>query len=94
MENKVPVSEISAKFHMTIIQMFTDLCEEIRMDTSLSRVALSGGVFQNSIILTGLIRLLKKRNFQVFTHQHVPTNDGGISLGQAIIAAAVSGNQS
>jgi len=90
METGVALSRISAKFHMTIIRMFSTLCEHIRTETGLNRVALSGGVFQNSIILTGLSRVLKEQNFQVFTHHLVPTNDGGISLGQAVIAAAVS----
>jgi hydrogenase maturation protein HypF len=55
----------------------------------LDRVVLSGGVFQNSILLTGLTRALEERNFQVFSHQQVPTNDGGIALGQAVVAAAM-----
>ena len=90
METGVALSRISSKFHMTIIRMFSTLCEHIRTETGLNRVALSGGVFQNSIILTGLSRVLKEQNFQVFTHHLVPTNDGGISLGQAVIAATIS----
>jgi hydrogenase maturation protein HypF len=54
----------------------------------LDRVVLSGGVFQNSILLTGLTRALEEKNFQVFSHRQVPTNDGGIALGQAVVAAA------
>jgi hydrogenase maturation protein HypF len=53
-------------------------------------VVLSGGVFQNSLLLTGLIKALEEKNFQVFTHSKVPANDGGISLGQAMVAAAVA----
>ena len=68
--------------------MFTDLCVQIGKEQNMKRVALSGGVFQNSILLTGLIRALEEKNFQVFSHQQVPTNDGGISLGQAVVAAA------
>jgi hydrogenase maturation protein HypF len=83
-------SEISSKFHRTLIKMFTRLCSLIREDTGLSRVVLSGGVFQNSILLKGLIKALKEENFQVFTHSKVPTNDGGISLGQALVADAVA----
>jgi hydrogenase maturation protein HypF len=55
----------------------------------LDRVALSGGCFQNATLLTGLIRALERRKFQVFSHQLVPSNDGGIALGQALVAAAV-----
>jgi hydrogenase maturation protein HypF len=50
---------------------------------------LSGGVFQNAILLTGLIDALAERRFTVFTHRQVPTNDGGIALGQAVAAAAM-----
>ncbi|MES0445509.1 MAG: carbamoyltransferase HypF [Desulfobacterales bacterium] len=84
-------AEISGKFHWTLIYMFTRLCGLIRKDTGLSRVVFSGGVFQNSILLSGLIKALKEKNFQVFTQSKVPANDGGISLGQAMVAAAVAG---
>jgi hydrogenase maturation protein HypF len=87
--NRVPVSKISAKFHKTLICLFTDICEVIRNRRGLNRVALSGGCFQNATLLAGLIQALEKRNFKVFSHQQVPSNDGGIALGQAIVAAAV-----
>ncbi len=86
----VGISTISSKFHATLIRIFSELCEVIRKESGLNQVALSGGVFQNSILLTGLMRTLKEKNFQVFTHTIVPANDGGISLGQAVIAADVS----
>ncbi len=88
MEKKRPVAQISRRFHTTLIRLFSDLCDTIRQETGLNRVALSGGVFQNSILLGGLISALEKRKFQVFTHTQVPANDGGISLGQAVAAAA------
>jgi hydrogenase maturation protein HypF len=53
-------------------------------------VVLSGGVFQNLRLLTGLREVLETEGFRVFTHRRVPTNDGGISLGQALVAAANS----
>jgi len=84
-------SVISHKFHQTLIRMFSDLCEVIRKENDLNRVVLSGGVFQNSLLLTGLINALEKRKFKVFSHSKVPANDGGISLGQAMVAAAVAG---
>ncbi len=84
----VKPSVISAKFHATLIRLFTKLCEVIGKDTELNRVVLSGGVFQNTLLLTGLISALEKRGFEVFTHKLVPTNDGGICLGQAVVAAA------
>ena len=87
-QNRLPVAEISAKFHHTLICMYADLCGVIRKNSGLNRVVLSGGCFQNETLLTGLLQALEKRNFQVFTHQKVPTNDGGIALGQAVVAAA------
>ena len=92
MEKGLHPSEISIKFHMTLIRMFSELCEVIRKERGLNRVVLSGGVFQNSLLLTGLMRALEEKKFQIFTHSSVPANDGGISLGQAVIAAAVADN--
>ena len=83
-----PVGEISIRFHRTLIQLFAELCVVIGKERELSRVVLSGGVFQNLILLTGLTRALEEKGFTVFSHQQVPTNDGGISLGQAVVAAA------
>ena len=84
-------SVISHRFHQTLIRMFSELCEVIRKENGLNRIVLSGGVFQNSLLLTGLINALEKRKFKVFSHSKVPANDGGISLGQAMVAAAVAG---
>jgi hydrogenase maturation protein HypF len=55
----------------------------------LNRVVLSGGCFQNATLLRGIIRTLGDQNFEVFAHEQVPTNDGGIALGQAVAAAAM-----
>lgn len=92
MQNRVAVAEISAKFHRTLIQLFADFSDFIRQDTGLNRVVLSGGCFQNATLLSGLIHALRDKKFEVFTHQQVPANDGGISLGQAVVAAAVAGS--
>ncbi|MGA9235010.1 MAG: carbamoyltransferase HypF, partial [Desulfobacterales bacterium] len=81
---------ISARFHLTLVRIFADLCDHLRRDTGLTRVVLSGGVFQNAILLGGLVRALEDKKFNVYTHKQVPTNDGGLSLGQAIIAAAMA----
>jgi len=90
MEKGIHPSRISSKFHMTLIKLFSELCEVIRKENGLNRIVLSGGVFQNSILLTGLIKSLDGKNFEVYTHSKVPTNDGGISLGQAFVAAAIA----
>jgi hydrogenase maturation protein HypF len=86
-EKGSPVAVISAKFHNTLVRLFADLCDRIRGERGLSRVALSGGVFQNARFLTGLVSALEAKGFEVFSHRRVPTNDGGIALGQALIAA-------
>jgi hydrogenase maturation protein HypF len=78
-------SLIAGRFHQTIARLIIDVCEEIRTVSGLNRVALSGGVFQNMILLTLVTRGLRRSGFEVYTHQLVPTNDGCISLGQAVI---------
>jgi hydrogenase maturation protein HypF len=88
MVRRISLDTISAKFHSTLIRLFSDLCEKFRRNTGINRIVMSGGAFQNTILLTGLINYLEKKRFEVFTHSVVPTNDGGICLGQAIVAAA------
>ena len=89
-QNRVPLAEIGAKFHRTLICLFAELCDAVRKESGLKRVVLSGGCFQNAMLLTGLIRALEGHGFEVFSHELVPTNDGGIALGQAVAAAAVA----
>jgi hydrogenase maturation protein HypF len=84
-----PPVMIAARFHETVIQGLARLCEALRRETGLDRVALSGGVFQNLRLLEGLLNRLSTAGFTVYTHRQVPTNDGGLSLGQAVAAAAV-----
>ncbi len=91
MERNVPPPTISARFHNTLIRLFDELCRHLRKTTGIERVALSGGVFQNGLLLRGLTSALEKSGFLVYTHRLVPTNDGGISLGQAVVAAARAG---
>lgn len=80
------VGEIGFRFHLTLIILFSELCLFLKKETGLNRVALSGGVFQNMILLKGLYKSLTQSGFQVFTHSKLPPNDGGISLGQISIA--------
>ncbi len=79
-------SKISGKFHRTIARMIVETCEFMRSSENLNRVVLSGGVFQNIFFLSLVVEGLKHSSFDVYTHHLVPTNDGGISLGQAVIA--------
>lgn len=82
---------ISARFHLGMAELIARLCVRIRDEHKLNRVALSGGVFQNMVLLKAAVAMLSVAGFEVFTHQRVPTNDGGISLGQAAIANAITG---
>jgi hydrogenase maturation protein HypF len=79
---------IAAKFHGTIAQMVCEMCRLISMRTGITQVALSGGVFQNRLLLREVISLLEAAGFKVITHKQVPCNDGGLSLGQAVIACS------
>jgi hydrogenase maturation protein HypF len=77
---------IAARFHKTIAEMAIDICKRARASTGLNEVALSGGVWQNQILLN-LVRLgLEQEKFVVYFHKQVPTNDGGLALGQAMVA--------
>jgi hydrogenase maturation protein HypF len=77
---------ISVKFHNTVARMINEMCHLIADKTGITQVALSGGVFQNRLLSRKTVSLLESSGFQVFTHRQVPCNDGGISLGQAVIA--------
>ena len=77
---------IAAKFHQTLLEMIIRVFLLLREETDLTTVALSGGVMQNKVLLSGLIEKLESKGFNVLIHRQVPPNDGGISLGQASIA--------
>ncbi len=78
---------LARSFHFTVIDAFVKVAKNIREINGLNKVVLSGGCFQNRILLENFFNLLKKEDFEVFYHLKVPCNDGGISLGQAVIAA-------
>jgi hydrogenase maturation protein HypF len=80
-------SVISAKFHNTVAQVILEVSKQIRKNTSLNKVILSGGVFQNKYLLEKSSYLLNRNNFKVFSNNQVPSNDGGLSLGQLVIAS-------
>ncbi len=86
-------SVISAKFHNAVAAMVLAVCDMIREREGLNKVVLSGGVFQNVYLLRRSLHLLRDADFEVYIHRLVPCNDGGISLGQALVAnAQVKGN--
>ncbi len=79
-------SSISTKFHKSIGNAILGMCRKIREEEGLNRVVLTGGVFQNRFLLKLAWRLLKDHDFEIYIHHQVPPNDGGLSLGQAMIA--------
>ena len=82
------VEVLAARFQETIGAVTQQLCLDVRAATGLRVVALSGGVFQNQWLAATLVRRLTADGFEVWTNQKVPANDGGISYGQAAVAAA------
>ncbi|MFA4852925.1 MAG: carbamoyltransferase HypF, partial [Bacteroidales bacterium] len=85
--NNVEPAVISAKFHNTIIVAIVEVVCFARSKYNLNKVVLSGGVFQNRYLLENAENLLKENKFEVYTHSKVPSNDGGIALGQLAVAA-------
>jgi len=86
-QNGVDVGIISAKFHNTISEILLGFALFYRSETDLNIVALSGGVFCNRYLTNRLVKLLKENDFRVLFNRDIPSNDGGISVGQAAIAA-------
>ncbi len=84
LEADLPREAIAKKFHNTIVKIIVFTAELLRTETGIAHVALSGGVFQNSLIIEQAFYQLKERGFIPIIHQLVPPNDGGISLGQAV----------
>ena len=77
---------VSLRFHATVAQIVVHVCEQIRDTTGLTTVALSGGVFQNRVLLELVVPRLEEAGFELLLHRQVPCNDGGVSLGQAVLA--------
>jgi hydrogenase maturation protein HypF len=82
----ISVGEISAKFNNAAANLILRLALHFRERENLNKVALSGGCFQNVALLRASVSRLRGKDFEVFTHRQVPPNDGGLALGQAIIA--------
>jgi hydrogenase maturation protein HypF len=82
----IPV--LSARFHNGIAEMVRHTCGKIRRETGLKEITLSGGVWQNMALLERAMRGLRTDGFDVYVHRQIPANDGGLSLGQALVGAA------
>jgi len=91
LQNNVSIPRIAMRFHNSLANVTRDVCLELRQKSGLGTVALSGGCFQNRLLLIKILESLQKAGFNVIIHRQVPANDGGISLGQAVIAASSSG---
>jgi hydrogenase maturation protein HypF len=83
----VSPARIAARFHNGIARMVLAVCRDIRAEHLIDEVVLSGGVWQNMTLLRQTINLLERERFTVYTHTLVPSNDGGLALGQAVVAA-------
>jgi hydrogenase maturation protein HypF len=78
---------LAGRFHASLAAMTLDVCEELRSRTALQRIVLSGGVFQNCLLTEMTLARLEDSGFEVLMHSLVPPNDGGLALGQAVVAA-------
>jgi hydrogenase maturation protein HypF len=83
-----PPEQVAAAFHNGFARALVEWCRVIRSASGLDRVALSGGTFQNLLLLQRVVTGLRSQGFQVLLHRRVPPNDGGIALGQTAVAAA------
>jgi hydrogenase maturation protein HypF len=83
----VGVGVMAARFHNGLAQAVRTACEQVRVERGVNEVALSGGVWQNMALLQRAVRELETSAFVVYLHRQVPANDGGIALGQAVVAA-------
>jgi len=80
--------QISVRFHTGVAAMVKQVCISLRQQTGIAQVALSGGVWQNILLLSETVDLLQGAGFEVYLHRQAPTNDGGLALGQAVAADA------
>ena len=85
-KRKVEPQVIATRFHWSLSSIILNVCKLLRKRWGLNQVALSGGVFQNALLVKQAVYLLTSSDFEVFLHKFLPPNDGGISLGQAVVA--------
>ena len=85
----VATVDLAAAFHDAVIRATVRVCADYAHATSMSTIGLTGGVFANRLLLEGIRHGLEDRGLEVLTHRVVPCNDGGLALGQAVVAAAL-----
>jgi hydrogenase maturation protein HypF len=81
-----PTGPMAAGFHVAVARLIAEQAEALHQETGIARVALSGGVFQNVLLIRLARTALRARGLSVLTHRVVPPNDGGLALGQAAVA--------
>ena len=83
----IPLGRMASRFHNGVARMVAEVCEQLSRERGIRKVALSGGVWQNQFLLKQTVGLLQERGLEILLHNQVPSNDGGVALGQAVIAA-------
>ena len=86
-ESGEDVGHLAWSFHAELAALVVAACERVRAERGVATVALTGGCYQNTLLLALTVSALRERGFTVLTHSLVPPNDGGIALGQAVVAA-------
>jgi hydrogenase maturation protein HypF len=84
----VSAGVIGRRFHLTLAEIVRAVCVQVREREGVTSIALSGGCWQNRLLLAAAVNRLQEAGFTTYVHRHVPANDGGLSLGQAVVAAA------
>ncbi len=87
----VPLALVGRRFHSTLVDMIAQTCRRLREQTRIQKVVCSGGVFMNALLTEETHHELQQRGFEVFLHERVPANDGGLCLGQLAVAASLIG---
>jgi len=85
LRNGETLATASGRFHQTLVELFTEITMRASLETGIKTVVISGGVFQNQLLFANLVAALERAGLAVLTHSRAPTNDGCISLGQAMI---------
>ncbi|GJH13228.1 hypothetical protein CBA19CS11_30340 [Caballeronia novacaledonica] len=88
------IAELSRRFHSTVVDIIGEMCARLVERFGVDQIVLSGGVFSNEFVLVNALACLESHGFKPYCHQLVPTNDGGISLGQVVVAAASADSMS
>jgi hydrogenase maturation protein HypF len=86
LQRKIAIPVISLRFHNTVCNMVKKLCILLRNNYKINKICLSGGVFQNRYLNSHIHSILERQRFVVYSHNRAPTHDGGIALGQAVLA--------